>query len=165
MKSEGALKRRFSRHGGIYRSDGSSLLVNLGWSAASRSGPCQAIGRAGRNTSSPIVRDEFRLAIPQRVARQHCPSPLRQQCQIKTIARPNGTIYHRAVVSLLTVCLTPGDKPSGRTLSREDAKKIICPVFGSLLFFSAFSAPLREHILSDGRAAQTRKNRANPVAL
>jgi hypothetical protein len=53
MKSEGALKMRFSRHGGIYRSDVSSHLINLGRGAASRSGPGQAIGRAGRNTPCP----------------------------------------------------------------------------------------------------------------
>ena len=53
MKSEGALKMRFPRHGGIYRSDVSSHLINLGRGAASRSGPGQAIGRAGRNTPCP----------------------------------------------------------------------------------------------------------------
>jgi len=53
MKNEGALKMRFLRHGGIYRSDVSSHLVNLGRSSAYRSGPGQAIGRAGRNTPCP----------------------------------------------------------------------------------------------------------------
>jgi hypothetical protein len=53
MKNEGALEMRFFRHAGIYRSDVSSLLVNLGRGAASRSGPGQAIGRAGRNTPCP----------------------------------------------------------------------------------------------------------------
>src|SRR3984885_1357427 len=53
MKTEGALARRFLRHAGIYRSDVSLLLVNLGRSAASRSVPSQAIGRAGRNTPCP----------------------------------------------------------------------------------------------------------------
>jgi hypothetical protein len=53
MKSEGALNMRFPRHGGIYRSDVSSHLINLGRGAASRSGPGQAIGRAGRNTPCP----------------------------------------------------------------------------------------------------------------
>jgi hypothetical protein len=53
MKEEGALARRFVRHGRIYRSDVSFLLVNLGRSPASRSGPGQAIGRAGRNTPCP----------------------------------------------------------------------------------------------------------------
>jgi len=53
LKNEGALKKRFSRHGGIYRSDVSSLLVNLGRSPAIRSGPGQAIGRAGKYTPCP----------------------------------------------------------------------------------------------------------------
>ena len=53
MKTEGALTRRFLRHAGIYRSDVSFHLVNLGRSAASRSGPSQALGRAGRNTPCP----------------------------------------------------------------------------------------------------------------
>jgi hypothetical protein len=38
---------------GCYRSDVSSLLVNLGRSPAIRSGPGQAIGRAGKYTPCP----------------------------------------------------------------------------------------------------------------
>ena len=53
MKNEGALRMRFLRHDGIYRSDVSSHLVNLGQSAASRSGPGQAIGHAGKNMPCP----------------------------------------------------------------------------------------------------------------
>src|SRR5579875_3327672 len=60
----------------------------------------------------PIVRDEFRPAIPRRVARQRCPSPLHRHHQLKTIAASNGMIYHRTAPSLLTGCLTPGDKRS-----------------------------------------------------
>jgi hypothetical protein len=52
-KNEGALGKRFFRHVGIYRSDVSLPLVSLGQSAAVRSGPGQAIGRAGRNTPCP----------------------------------------------------------------------------------------------------------------
>jgi hypothetical protein len=52
-KNEGALRKRFIRHVGIFRSDVSLLLVNLGQSAAVRSGPGQVIGRAGRNTPCP----------------------------------------------------------------------------------------------------------------
>jgi hypothetical protein len=52
-KNEGALGKRFIRHVGIFRSDVSLLLVNLGQSAAVRSGPGQVIGRAGRNTPCP----------------------------------------------------------------------------------------------------------------
>ena len=51
--NEGALGKRFVRHVGIFRSDVSSLLVNLGQSAAVRSGPGQVIGRAGSNTPCP----------------------------------------------------------------------------------------------------------------
>ena len=53
LKNEGALKKRFLRHDGIYRSDVSSLLVNLGQSPAIRSGPGQAVGRAGKNAPCP----------------------------------------------------------------------------------------------------------------
>ena len=59
----------------------------------------------------PIVRDEFRPAIPRRVARQHCPSPLHRHHQLKTIAASKEMIYHRTVNSLLTVCLTHRDNP------------------------------------------------------
>jgi hypothetical protein len=54
-KNEGALRKRFVRHVGIYRSDVLLPLVNLGQSAAVRSGPGQAIGRAGRNTPCPSL--------------------------------------------------------------------------------------------------------------
>ena len=57
----------------------------------------------------PIVRDEFRPAIPRRVARQHCPSPLHRHHQLKIIAASKEMIYHRTVNSLLTVCLTHRD--------------------------------------------------------
>ena len=60
----------------------------------------------------PIVRDEFRPAIPRRVARQHCPSSLHRHHQLKTIAVSKEIIYHRTVTSLLTVCLTPGGNPT-----------------------------------------------------
>jgi hypothetical protein len=43
-----------------------------------------------------------------RVARQHCPSPLHRHTQHNSIAGSNGTIYHRTVTSVLTGCLTPG---------------------------------------------------------
>jgi hypothetical protein len=109
MKNEGALSKRFFRHDGIYRSDVSSLLLNLGQSTAFRSGPGQALGRAGR-TRPAHRRDEFRPAIPQPVARQQCPSPLHRHSHLKTIARPNGIFYHRTVTFLLTVCLRHGDK-------------------------------------------------------
>jgi hypothetical protein len=102
LKNEGALKKRFLRHDGIYRSDVSLLFVNSGRSAAIRPGCGQAIGNA----------DEFRPAIPQRVARQHCPSPLHRHHQNKTIAASSGSIYHRAVTGLVTVRLSSWGKPT-----------------------------------------------------
>src|SRR5579875_1109737 len=79
----------------------------------------------------PIVRDEFRPAIPRRVARQRCPSPLHRHHQLKTIAASNGMIYHRTAPSLLTGCLTPGDKRSlllVNNLGYEDAVSRAIPV-------------------------------------
>jgi hypothetical protein len=90
---------------GIYRSDVSSLLFNPGLfnpgpRPAFRSGRCQGIGHAGKNMPCPIVRDEFRPAIPRRVARQHCPSALHRHHQHKTIAASKNMTYHRTVNSL-----------------------------------------------------------------
>jgi hypothetical protein len=53
MKNEGAPRMRFLRHDGIYRSDVSSHLVNLGRDPAFRSGRCQVIGHAGKNMPCP----------------------------------------------------------------------------------------------------------------
>ncbi len=46
-------RKAFFRHDGIYRSDGSLPLVNQGRGPAFRSGPGQAIGRAGCHTPCP----------------------------------------------------------------------------------------------------------------
>src|ERR1700761_2279587 len=73
-------------------------------------GPLPGYRTRRKERTLPIVRDEFRLAIPQRVARQHCPSPLHQRHQIKTIAVTNGNYYHRTADCLLTGCLSQGDK-------------------------------------------------------
>ena len=97
------------------------LLVSLGRSTAFRSGPGQAIRTRRKDTRPTHRRDEFRPAIPQRVARQHCPSPLHRHHQLKSIAASNGIIYHRTVNSLLTVCLTHRDNPNkspSRSLKR-----------------------------------------------
>ncbi|MBV8863884.1 MAG: hypothetical protein JO210_00630 [Acidobacteriaceae bacterium] len=104
----GTLTKRFLRHNGIYRSDVSSLLVNLGRSAASRFGSGPGDRTRRKVHVLPIVRDEFRPAIPQRVARQQGPPPLHRHHQLKTIAASKEIIYHRTVNCLLTVCLTPG---------------------------------------------------------
>ena len=59
-----------------------------------------------------IVRDQFQSAIPQRVARQHCPRPLHRHGQHKAIAQSEGRIYHRTVNRVLTGCLTGRAHPS-----------------------------------------------------
>ena len=54
MKNEGALRMRFLRHDGIYRSDVSSLLLNPVQLSRLPVGPgARAIGRAGKNTPCP----------------------------------------------------------------------------------------------------------------
>jgi hypothetical protein len=111
MKNEGALRMRFFRYGGIYRSDVSSLLVTLGRGSRFPVRPVPGYRTRRKEHGLPIVRDEFRPAIPQRDARQHCPSPLHRHHQLNTIAASNGIIYHRTVNSLLTVCLTHRDNP------------------------------------------------------
>jgi hypothetical protein len=102
---------RFFRHDGIYRSDVSSPLFTPGRTRFPV-GPVPRYRTRRKAHALPIVRDEFRPAIPRRVARQHCPPPLHRHHQIKTIAALNGILYHRTVASLLTVRLSAGDKPS-----------------------------------------------------
>jgi len=106
MKNEGALEMRFLRHDGIYRSDVLSLLLTPGRGSRFPVGPVPGYRTRRKEHALPIVRDEFRPAIPRRGARQHCPSPLHRHHQLKTIAAPLEMIYHRTVPSLLTVCLT-----------------------------------------------------------
>ena len=74
----------------------------------------------------PIVRDEFRPAIPRRVARQHCPSPLHRHHQLKIIAASKEMIYHRTVNSLLTVCLTHRDNSNQSRRSKPAGSAPAC---------------------------------------
>jgi hypothetical protein len=102
---------RFIRHGGIYRSDVLSHLKDQGRSAAFRTGPAPA-KRTRRKFPRPTHRrDEFRPAIPQRVARQHCPSPLHRHAHPKSVPGSGTMNLQRTVNSVLTVCLSLGDNP------------------------------------------------------
>ena len=92
MKKEGALKTRFLRHVGIYRSDVSFVLFTPGACPAFRSGRCQGIGQAGKNMPCPSSAMSSGRLFLDRVARQHCPLPLHRQDQDKTIAGANGMI-------------------------------------------------------------------------
>jgi hypothetical protein len=117
MKKEGALRMRFLRHGGIYRSDVLLRLLTPGRGSRFPVGPVPGYRTRRKERALPIVRDEFRPAIPRWVARPHCPSPLHRQDQDKTFAVSNGIIYHRTVPRLLTVCLSRGDKSSRERVS------------------------------------------------
>jgi hypothetical protein len=111
MKIEGALTKRLFRHDGIYRSDVSSLLLTPGPLTRFPVGPAPGYRTSRKEHALPIVRDEFRPAIPRRVARQHCPSPLHRHCQHNPYPLQAERIYHRTVDSVLTVCLTKRGNP------------------------------------------------------
>jgi len=103
-----AIRMRFLRHYGIYRSDVVPTATNLGRGPvpppAGRS-RAQVKERAGRTTLfSSSAMSSGRLFL-DRVGRHHCPSPLHRQGQDNLIARSEGTNYHRTVSSVLT-CLS-----------------------------------------------------------
>jgi hypothetical protein len=101
---------RFLRHAGVYRPM-CDLFESLTRSAAFRSGPGQTF-RTHRKLLRPTHRrDEPRPAIPQRVARQHCPSLLHRHAHPKSVPGSGTINLQRTVNSVLTVCLSPGDNP------------------------------------------------------
>jgi hypothetical protein len=74
---------RFLRHNGIYRSDVSFLLVNLGRVPPPVGRPrSQVIGRDGRCTPCPSFAMSSGRLFLDRVGRHQSPSPLRRQPQI-----------------------------------------------------------------------------------
>jgi len=77
-----ALVKRFFRHRGIPRSDVSSHLFTPGPLSRFRSGRCQGIGHAGKNMPCPSSAMSSGRLFLDRVARQHCPSPLHRHPQI-----------------------------------------------------------------------------------
>jgi hypothetical protein len=109
-----AIGMRFLRHGGIYRSD---VVQNQKPNPEDGTVPppagqprTQVKERAGRITLfSSSAMSSGRLFL-DRVARQQSPSPLHRRDQNKLIAGFKGTIYHRTVGSVLTVCLSRGGK-------------------------------------------------------
>jgi hypothetical protein len=114
---------RFIRHGGIYRSDVSSHLADQGRSAAFRTGPTPA-KRTRRKFPRPTHRrDEFRPAIPQRGARQQCPSPLHRQPYPKSVPGSGTMNLQRTVYSVLTLCLSQGDTPKNYSLINTTSDK------------------------------------------
>ena len=116
MKKEGALKMRFLRHVGIYRSDVSFLLFTPGAYPAFRSGRCQGIEHTGKYMPCPSSAMSSGRLFLDRVARQHCPSPLRRQGHHKTLDQRIRSKYHRTVRCGLSGCLTRGVHPTNKTL-------------------------------------------------
>jgi hypothetical protein len=82
FKNARALVMRFFRHGGSYRSDVSSHLINLvpGSRFTVGSGPGYRTRR--KNTPCPSSAMSSGRLFLDRVARQHCPSPLHRHTQI-----------------------------------------------------------------------------------
>ena len=108
-----AIRMRFLRHGGIYRSDVVQVKTKpWGGTVPPPDGRprAQVKERVGRTTLfSSSSMSSGRLFL-DRVARQHCPSPLRRHGQNNLIARSEGTNYHRTVSSVLTVCVSSGGR-------------------------------------------------------
>ena len=102
---------RFLRHDGIYRSDVSLLLVNPAQMPPPVGRPrCQAIARDGRSTRFPSSAMSSGRLFLDRVGRHQSPSPLRRHPQNNSLAFRRARNYHRTAGSVLTVCVSRGDK-------------------------------------------------------
>jgi len=102
---------RFFRHGGICRPM-VDLMNSPGRSTAPRPGSAQAVAKDAPEVLRPTHRrDEYRPAIPQRVARQQSPPPLHRHAHPKTVPGSATMNLQRTVNSVLTVCLSPRDNP------------------------------------------------------
>jgi len=79
----GALRMRFLRHRGIYRSDSDPLENQTGAGALPPAGSSHPSSRTRREEHAlPIVPMSSGRLFLDRVARQHCPSPLHRHPQI-----------------------------------------------------------------------------------
>jgi len=104
---------RFFRHGEICRPM-CSCFKSLDRSTAFRPGSAQTVKDAPEVLRPTHRRDEFRPAIPQRVARQQSPPPLYRHAHPKSVPGSGTMNLQRTVNSVLTVCLSPGDHPIHR---------------------------------------------------
>ena len=75
---------RLFRHGGIYRSDVSSHLINLAPGSRFTVGSGPGYRTRRKNTPCPSSAMSSGRLFLDRVARQHCPSPLHRHTQINT---------------------------------------------------------------------------------
>src|ERR1035437_10196338 len=82
FKNARALEMRLFRHGGIYRSDVSSHLINLAPGSRFTVGSGPGYRTRRKNTPCPSSAMSSGRLFLDRVARQHCPSPLHRHTQI-----------------------------------------------------------------------------------
>ena len=102
---------RFLRHDGIYRSDVSLLLVNPTQMPPPDGRPrCRAIARDGRSTPCPSSAMSSGRLFLDRGGRHQSPSLLRRHPQNKSLVFRRASKYHRTAGSVLTVCVSRGDK-------------------------------------------------------
>jgi hypothetical protein len=109
-----AIRMRFLRHDGIYRSDVAQTTKTKPWGGAvpppAGRPRAQVKERVGRTTLfSSSAMSSGRLFL-DRVGRHQSPSPLHRHGQDNLIARSEGTNYHRTVNSVLTVCVSSGGR-------------------------------------------------------
>ena len=118
-----AIRMRFLRHDGIYRSDvvqNKNKTKPWGGTVPPPAGRprAQVKERVGRTTLlSSSAMSSGRLFL-DRVGRHQSPSPLHRHGQHNLIARPEETNYHRTVSSVLTVCVSSGGRRTGRSRHR-----------------------------------------------
>jgi len=123
-----AIRMRFLRHDGIYRSDVVQNNKTKPWGGtvpppAGRP-RAQVKERVGRTTLlSSSAMSSGRLFL-DRVGRHQSPSLLHRHGQHNLVARPKGTNYHRTVNSVLTVCVSSGGR---RTEARPGLRKTTPP--------------------------------------
>jgi len=127
---------RFLRHDGIYRSDVSFILVNPAQMPPPVGRPrCRAIARDGRSTPCPSSAMSSGRLFLDRVGRHQSPSPLRRHPQNKALAFRRANKYHRTAGSVLTVCVSPGDKRRDsrqpediewQSVTQADCRRIPC---------------------------------------
>src|SRR5579875_3870760 len=112
MKIEGALGKRFLRHAESIGPMCHHIIYPWGVSRFPV-GPLPGYRTRRKERTLPILRDEFRPAIPWQVARQRCLPPLCRQAHPKTVPGSGTMKFQRTANSVLTVCLSPGDNPIG----------------------------------------------------
>ena len=128
-------------HRALWNSDGHQNAFSQAWRNLSircrvvlppKPGPEHRLPPMAPSPGSRTCREEHALLIVpmssdrlflDRVARQHCPSPLHRHAQNKSVAGSKGRIYHRTVNCVLTVCLSAPQRR--RSLVGESPTQVV----------------------------------------